>query len=290
MWTPEQIFAEVIRGRIAQRCPNGGDLAAWSEAELLDGVRGALRRPVPSDLPPVARALERRTWAAQWLLLLESLDLPAEPRVLEPCAGGGEGVVMALDALFGDRARYTTVNLNRPLAAELIARTRHLAIRVEVIEDNAVNLAGYFPADSLDCACFHHAVNDILQTAVAGRHGLDTRDIDWWPTERKMIEWLGAQWRQDGLASVGLPELTTIIESAAQAVRPGGHLVFDHWTYEGHLGQDWFPGDLFQDLIPLARQVALSLRVPLEEITPPALDRRWWMVLRRPGCPQQTGR
>ena len=279
MWTPEQILHETVKARVAQRYPGGEDPGAWTEAELLDGVRGALRRPQPTDLPPASRALERRVWAAQWMLVLDSLGLPAEPRVLEPCAGGGEGVVVALDALFGSRAHYTTVNLNRPLAAELIERTRHLAIRVEVIEDDAVNLARYFPEDSLDCACFHHAVNDILQTAVAGRHGLDTRDIDWWPTERMMIEWLGAQFREDGLASAGLPELTTIIESAALAVKPGGHLVFDHWTYEGLLGLDWFPADLFQNLIPLARRVALSVGVPLEEITPPGLDRQWWMVL-----------
>ncbi len=44
---------------------------------------------------------------------------------------------------------------------------------------------------------------------------------------------------------------------------------------------DELTGDLFNNLIPLGRQVALSLSMPLEEVTPPGLDRRWWMVLRR---------
>ena len=44
---------------------------------------------------------------------------------------------------------------------------------------------------------------------------------------------------------------------------------------------DWFPGELFSQLIPLAREVALSLSVPLVEITPAGLDRQWWMVLRK---------
>jgi hypothetical protein len=110
---------------------------------------------------------------------------------------------------------------------------------------------------------------------------MDTTAIDWFPRERQMIEWLGRQHRQDGLSSVGLPQLRAILGSAARAVKPGGALCFDHWTWEYHLGLDWFPGELFNNLMALARQVAFSLPVPLEEITPPGLDRRWWMVLRR---------
>jgi hypothetical protein len=135
----------------------------------------------------------------------------------------------------------------------------------------------------MDCVCFHHAVNDILQTAVAAKYGLDTRDIDWWPTERQMIEWMAHEHAQHGLAEVGLPELRAILGAAARVVKPGGALVFDHWTWEYHLALDWFPGDLFNHLIPLAREVALSLDTPLLEITPEGLDRQWWMVLRKGG-------
>jgi hypothetical protein len=116
---------------------------------------------------------------------------------------------------------------------------------------------------------------------VAAHHDYDTRDIDWWPNERQMIEWLDEQHQADGLASAGLPELRAILEAAAQVVKPGGALCFDHWTWEYHLGLDWFPGELFNNLIPLARREALSLSAPLEEITPEGVDRQWWMVLRK---------
>ena len=41
---------------------------------------------------------------------------------------------------------------------------------------------------STHVAWFHHATNDILQTADAKAHGMDTTELDWWPHERQVIE------------------------------------------------------------------------------------------------------
>ncbi|NPV49313.1 MAG: class I SAM-dependent methyltransferase [Armatimonadetes bacterium] len=282
MWTQEQLMAEAVGGRVSQRFGDRQGLEHFTPAELHAGAKQVLARPQAAEVSPAGRALGARLLAAQWTLLLESLDLPAAPQVLELCAGSSDPVVVALDALFGSQASYVTVNLNQRLAAELEARLRGLSLQWRIIPDDAQNLAEHFAEASFDCVCFHHAVNDILQTAVAARHGYDTRDIDWWPNEQMMIEWLGEQHAADGLASVGLPELRRILEEAARVVRPGGTLCFDHWTWAYHLTLDWFPGDLFNAMIPLAREVALGLSVPLEEVTPPGLDRQWWMVLRKP--------
>lgn len=282
MWTTEELLAEAVSGRIPPRFIGADGVCQFSPAELREGAEQVLARPQAAVVSPAGRALGRRLLAAQWTLLLESLDLPDAPQVLELCAGSSDPVVVALDVLFGAQASYVTVNLNRKLAAELEARLRGLSLQWRIIPDNAQNLAEHFPEASFDCVCFHHAVNDILQTAVAARHDYDTRDIDWWPNEQMMIEWLGAQHVADGLTSVGLPELRHILEAAARVVRPGGTLCFDHWTWAHHLTLDWFPGDLFNAMIPLAREVALDLSIPLEEVTPPGLDRQWWMVLQRP--------
>ena len=280
-FTQEQLLAEAMQARVSKRFVGLDEVDQMAPEELADAARRVLARPQVAEITPGARPLSRRLLAAQWTLLLESLGLPEAPQALELCAGGSDPALVALDALFGERASYVTVNLNRKLAAELVERAAGLSLQFRLIEDDALNLRAHFPAGHFDCVCFHHAVNDILQTAVAAKHGLDTRDIDWWPTERQMIEWLGAQHEADGLASVGLPELRAILEAAAEVTKPGGVLCFDHWTWEYHLGLDWFPGDLFNGLIPLAREVALSLSVPLEEVTPDGLDRQWWMVLRK---------
>jgi len=281
LWTLDQLLSEAVGGRVGARFSGLDDVDAMDAEALRIGAEQVLARPQKSEFIPGARPLSRRLLAAQWTLVLESLDLPSEPQVLELCAGGSDPVVVAVDTLFGNRATYVTVNLNRKLAAELAERAAGLDLQIKIIEDDAQNLNALFADGSMDCVCFHHAVNDILQTAVAGKHGLDTRDIDWWPTERQMIEWMADEHRAHGLTEVGLPALRAILEAAARVVKPGGALVFDHWTWEYHLGLDWFPGELFNHLIPLAREVALSLDTPLQEITPEGLDRQWWMVLAR---------
>jgi SAM-dependent methyltransferase len=281
MWTAEQLLAEAVGGRVGERFVGLDEVDQLSAEELAQGAAQVLARPQKAEFIYGARPLSRRLLAAQWTLLLEGLELPEQPRVLELCAGGSDPVVVALDVLFGAEAEYVTLNLNRKLAEELTERFAGLDLRAEIIEDDAQNVPALFPEPVFDCVCFHHAVNDILETAVAEAHGWDTRDLDWWPNERQMIEWMDEQYRADGMAAVGLPELRRILEAAAQVVKPGGMLCFDHWTWEYHLGLDWFPGDLFNNLIPLAREVALALPTPLEEVTPEGIDRQWWMVLRR---------
>lgn len=281
MWTPDQLLAEAVGGRVGERFVGLDEVDQLTPEQLREGAAQMLARPQKAEPIYGARPLSRRLLAAQWTLVLQSLNLPANPQVLELCAGGSDPVVVALDVLFGASAEYVTVNLNRKLADELTERLAGLDLRARIIEDDAQNVPALFPEPAFDCVCFHHAVNDILETAVAEAHGWDTRDLDWWPNERQMIEWLDEAYQSDGMQTVGLPQLRRIFESAAQVVKPGGALVFDHWTWEYHLGLDWFPGDLFNNLIPIAREVALSLSVPLTEITPDGLDRQWWMVLQR---------
>jgi len=281
MWTMEQLLEEAVGGRVGARFAGFDEVDSLTPDALLAGAEQVLARPQAAEIDPGARPLSRRLLAAQWTLVLESLDLPDEPQVLELCAGGSDPVVVALDVLYGSRARYVTVNLNKKLAAELIERAEGLDLEVELIEDDAQNLSEHFGEGAFDCVCFHHAVNDILQTAVATARGMDTTTIDWWPTEQTMIEWMAEEHEAHGLKSLGLPELARIIELAAWAVKPGICLVFDHWTWEHHLTLDWFPGDLFNGLIPLARETALGLDVPLEEVTPEGLNKQWWMVLKK---------
>lgn len=281
MWTAKQLLAEAVGGRVGERFVGLDEVDGLTAEELAQGAAQVLARPQKAEFIPGARPLSRRLLAAQWTLVLEALGLPQRPRVLELCAGGSDPVVVALDVLFGAEAQYITVNLNGKLAAELTERLAGLQLRASIIQDDAQNVPALFPEPQFDCVCFHHAVNDILETAAAEANGWDTRDLDWWPNERQMIEWMDEQYRADGMQAVGLPQLRGILQAAAEVVKPGGALVFDHWTWEYHLGLDWFPGDLFNSLIPIAREVALKLDTPLDDVTPEGLDPQWWMVLRR---------
>ena len=150
---------------------------------------------------------------------------------------------------------------------------------VRSIEDHAQKALTYIPPNSLDVACFHHAVNDILQTAVAEPRGMDTAGIDWFPNERQMIQWLAEDVKAGRLEQRGKPELMQIVADAARLVRPGGFLLFDHYNWCRFAGVPWFPWELFFNLIPMTRRWIAESGWPLSEVRLEGMDPQWWLVL-----------
>lgn len=82
---------------------------------------------------------------------------------------------------------------------------------------------------------------------------MDTTQIDWFQSERQMIEWLAEDAAAGRLEHRGKPAFLQIVASAIRMARPGGHLIFDHWNWRKFTGVKWFPWDLFYNLIPMAR-------------------------------------
>lgn len=255
---------------------------ALTAHEVADAARRALTRPMPGNTAQSARLLLNPCLAVQWLDAFELLGLPPGLRVFEPCAGGSEPALLAAEIHSAGAADYATINLNRPLAAELRAKAVKVRSSVRIIEDEAQNAAALLSPASYDVACFHHAVNDILQTAVAEPRGMDTRTVDWWPSERRMIEWLAEDAAAHRLHERAQPALLAAVDQAIRLLRPGGVLLFDHWTWEAHRDLDWFPWPLFCDLIPMARRWVADAGFPVREQPLPGRDPQWWMCLVKP--------
>ena len=281
LWEQERIFAEIADGDIGRLIPEPGGKALRSMAreELHRAVGLGLQRPQSRDIPH-SQFVRRGVHAAQYRELFELWKLPRELAVYEPCAGGSYPVVLATEAHSGGSGEYATVNLNRRLRAELEANTGHLGLAMRVVDGNAMEARAYFPTDCFDAACFHHAINDILQTAVSEPRGMDTATLDWWPNERQMIEWLAEDFASGGLEEQGRPELLQIIAAATELVRPGGYLMFDHWAWLGHREENWFPWELFCDLIPMARRWITASSLPLKEVQLSGAEPQWWMFFR----------
>jgi hypothetical protein len=148
------------------------------------------------------------------------------------------------------------------------------------VEEHAEQALSLLSPGSFDVACFHHAVNDILQTAVSEPRGMDTTAVDWFPNERQMIEWMDEDAKAGRLEGRGKPELMRIVGDAVRLVRPGGFLVFDHFNWCRFIGVDWFPWDLFYNLIPMTRQWVRESGLPVSEVPLEGMDPQWWMVLR----------
>jgi hypothetical protein len=267
----EEIACGVIRQSMCDR--ERAELAAIADVQTK--VAGALQNPKPLDIcMPVLNA----ALAAQYYEILEALRPPRALSVYEPCVGASCPVILATAAYGGGDANYLTINLNRKLREQLHPKVAHLKTKITVIEDNAQKALTHLPPGSFDVACFHHAINDILQTAVSEPRGMDTTAVDWFPNEKQMILWLDEDAKAGRLEQRGKPELMQIIGDATRLVRPGGFLVFDHFNWCRFIGVEWFPWDLFYNLIPMTRRWILESALPLSEVRLAGADPQWWMI------------
>ena len=281
MWEKERVLGEVSEGPIFQHLSERiqAELATVSKDDLADAVAAALCRPQPNVMS-YAGLVASPVYAAQYYEIFKTFDLPRDLVVYEPCAGASDPVILAAETYSSGHGTYSTVNLNRPLREELQRKIGHLKLSVRIVDDNAQQTLWHFQADSFDVACFHHAINDILQTAVSEPRGMNTSTVDWWPNERGMIEWLAEDFAAGCIEERGKPELMEIIGYAVDLVRSGGYLVFDHWVWLAHREQDWFPWELFCDLVPMTRRWVEESDLPVVEVKLPDADPQWWMFLR----------
>lgn len=277
LWDRSRVAREISDGVIYKTLGSAAreELAALTDIEAKVAV--ALTDPKPLDINmPVLNAV----LAAQYYEVFEALQVPRALTIYEPCVGASCPVILAAEAYSGGEADYTTINLNRKLRSELQSKIAHLEMKVRIIEENAQLALSHVQPGSIDVACFHHAVNDILQTAVSEPRGMDTTAIDWFPNERQMIEWLAEDVKAGRLEERGKPELMQIIGDAVRFVRPGGYLIFDHFNWQRFVGVDWFPWDLFYNFIPMTRGWIADSGLPVTEVRLDGVDPQWWLIVR----------
>lgn len=278
LWNPDRVAEEITTGCIGSSL----SLPAREELSAIDDIPGRVRVALTDPKPlainmPVLNA----TLAAQYYEVFEAIAPPRALAVYEPCVGASCPVILATEAYGQGKGSYLTINLNKKLRGELQPKIAHLATPIRVIEENAQTALAHLAPESFDIACFHHAVNDILQTAVSEPRGMDTTAIDWFPNERQMIEWLAEDVAAGTLEQRGKPELLQIIGDAVRLVRPGGHLIFDHFNWERFIGVDWFPWELFYNFIPMTRNWIQEAELPLDEIRLEGVNSQWWLILKR---------
>lgn len=278
MWNLEQVTQEITKGAIFEKLTqkHQEELAAIPQAELMKSIADLILRPPPAKIRH-GGVLSNLVYAAQYYEVFGILDLPRQLKVYEPCVGSSDPVIVAAESYSNGNANYTTMNLNRPLREQLQSKIGHLKSSIHIIDNNAQTVLAHLEPKSIDVACFHHAINDALQTAVSEPRGMDTTTVDWWPNERQMIEWMAADYESGIMDKRGKPELMEIISGAVELTRSGGYLIFDHWASLSYKDVDWFPWEMFCDLIPMTRQWIAESDLPVTEISLSDADPQWWM-------------
>ncbi len=276
LWNSTRVTQEISEGVIFRCLDESARTELAGYTGLHDKVVCALTDPKPLE---ICRPVLDAVLAAQYYEVFEALQPTRAMTVFEPGVGASCPVILATEAYGGGNANYLTINLNRKLREELQPKIAHLKTPIRIIEDNAQNVTDYLAPHSVDVACFHHAVNDILQTAVSEPRGMDTTTIDWFPNERQMIEWLAEDAEAGRLDQRGKPELMQIVADVVKLMRPGGFLIFDHFNWRRFIGADWFPWDLFYNLIPMTRQWVAESSLPVSELRLDGVNPQWWLIL-----------
>ena len=248
-------------------------------AELPERMARMMTAPVTFDRED-APLLHDAYYVGAWCAVAQHLGGGAALKVLEVASGDVAVVPWGLELYDGGGCSYATANLNKKLTQNFLAKTAALRTAVRVVEDDGANMAQYYAPGSFDVLALQHGVNDIVQTILCEREGMDTVNGDWWENLPQMIRISDEYHRSGRLEDTAKAGFLACMKTCADLVRPGGYLAFNSIVYQYDLDLG-YPLDLYESYIPMARRWLLEAGMGLTETTPDGWDRRWWMVLRK---------
>ncbi len=245
--------------------------------ERLSQLKALLEKPIAHF-----SVVNELFFRARWAEVLDAVHPGKELALLEIASGDADMIPQMMartSAASPHGSRYITANMNRILTARLREKTRDLPVEVLVIEEDAVEIERYLPAESVDIIAFQHAVNDVIQAILCGQAGIDTIYADWMETLPAMIAILQKETAQNTLEQHARPAFLHLLEKLLKVLKPGGLVVMNHYMFQ--LDLDWgYPPGLWEDLIPITRQWLKALP-GCKEVFFEGFDPHWWMFYQK---------
>lgn len=219
-------------------------------------------------------------YVISWARAFELLGLSKDLKAMEVASGDVTVVPNAVELYTKGTGAYLTANLNKDLTRNFIEKTKPLQIGIQVVEDNALNLDRHCTPETFDVAAFQHAVNDIIQTTIADKVGIDTVNNSWWDILGPMIQATENFYRLGRLAEVASGEFLQLIKVCCDLLKPGGFMIFNSVIYQLDLDLG-YTKELYGSYIQIAREWLTSSGLPLEEVSLPHYDPQWWLVVKK---------
>lgn len=254
-------------------------LASLSDEALQAKLDGMISPPITLSERTDPELLQLY-YTSSYVHLMKTLNIPKNAKLFEIAAGDTIFIPKALDTYAGTGAKYVTANLNRDLTRGFKEKASDLRIEIEVIEEDGAHIMNYCAPGSIDVVVFHHAMNDIIQTVIAQREGIDTIHSDWWTVEPEMLQAVMAYHNRGELKSVVYDDFINIIDSCIKLLKDGSYIIFDNCTYDGYENVG-YSSEFHSNYIQLARDWINEADLGLEEIRIPDYDPKWWMILRK---------
>ena len=215
----------------------------------------------------------RRFVRESWLEILRRHGAGQPITLLEIGAGASDLLPRTL-ADYNPRSRYITVNENRRLTLKFRRKTMRLPIRVEIIEDDAANIAAHPEPESVDILAFEHSMNDILQAILLGQGGIDTTRGSWFSLLPAMIKRMNEIYRGGQFETALKAPFMALLRGCADTLRPGGLLALSHYMFQLDLNLGYDPY-LWENMLPIVRPWLRELSGG-HEIELEGYDPQWW--------------
>ncbi len=255
------------------------EIARLSTDEIQSRLQGFMKSPMirkgSSDMQ-----LSRLYHILCWIEVLKELSISKNATLIEIAPGAGTHIVTAFDVISGGKGKYVAFNLNKKLTSDFKTQTQDLNLDIRIIEDDAKNTPAYIPKETIDIVAGNHAINDILETIIANREGLDTVEGDYFEVAPRLIREYEKAYLDGTLKNLVFDDFTDIMRAVYSTLKPTGYLVLNYYVYPVEI--DWGGSVLVRSaFVSLARQWISEADLGFETVSLDGFDPKWWGFFRK---------
>lgn len=255
------------------------EIARLSTDEIESLLQGFTKAPIirrdSSDMQ-----LSRLYHILCWIEVLKKLSIGEDATVVEIAPGAGTSIVTAFDVISTGKGKYVSFNLNKKLTLDFKSQTEDLNLDIRIIEDDAKNALVYMSKETIDMVAGNHAINDILETIIANKEGLDTVEEDYFEIAPRHIREYEKAYLNGTLRNLVFEDFIDIIRAIYLTLKPTGYLVLNYYVYpvEIDLGGSVPVRSAF---VNLARQWISEADIGFETVSLDGFDPKWWGFFRK---------
>ena len=215
-----------------------------------------------------------------WMEVLKQLSIDEHATVIEIAPGAGTHIIRAFDAISNGKGRYVAFNLNRKLTSDFKTQTGGLNLDIRVIEDDAKNALRYIPKESVDIVTGNHAINDILETIIASKEGLDTIEGDYFEVAPTLMRKYENAYLNGTLKNLVFDDFIETIHTTFFTLKAEGHLVLNYYVYPVEI--NWGGSVRVRSaFVNMARQWVTEAGLGFEAVSLNGFDPKWWGLFRK---------
>lgn len=255
------------------------EITQFSIQEIESRLEGFTRAPM-SRKDSYDMQLSRVYHILCWIEAFRNLVVGKDSTLVEIAPGAGTHIVTAFDLISVEKGKYVAFNLNKKLTSDFKNQTEDLNLDIRIIEDDAKNAPAYIQKETIDVAAGNHAINDILETIIANKEGLDTVERDWFEIAPRLMREYEKAYLNGTIRNLVFADFIDIMRAIYFTLKPGGYLVLNYYVYPVEI--DWGGSVAVRSaFVNLARQWIGEADIGFETLSLNGFDPKWWGFFRK---------